>query len=172
MKYVVLACLALAFGFAFSLPADAAGARVNAFDRVFGPVHCSTRGVCVVTENGGGVIDDFKTAARAVNKSSLMVVIAGPCYSACTIFADKARTHVCITPNAEFGFHQASLSLIGRNGEIVGSEPDFLQPLPGNSSDIAKWVKAHGGYPSPEKLLVMPYAQALQFWNKCSSGKT
>src|SRR3569623_1170953 len=134
MKYIVLAVAALALQLLLLLPAQAAGARVNAFDRAFGPVHCSAKGVCIIKENVGGVITVFQAAARAVNKCNLQVVIAGPSYSACTIFADKAREHVCITPQAEFGFHQAFIA--DAFGKMV---PDRIDPLPGNSRDIYNW---------------------------------
>jgi len=159
MRYIVSAIIAVAFGFILSLPASAAGARVNEFDHVFGLVHCSAKGICIVKENDGGVIADFQQAAYAVNRTAMRVVIAGPCYSACTVFADLARTHVCITRDAVFGFHMAA----------IGGQPDWSDPLPGNSRDIVKWVNAHGGYPTPDRLLMMNYADASTFWKRCST---
>src|SRR3569832_2132971 len=77
MRFILLAAFAVLA--LFSLPANAAGVRVNAFDRVFGHVPCNARGVCIVKYNPGGVIDDFKRAASAINRTSFQVVIAGPC---------------------------------------------------------------------------------------------
>lgn len=168
MKYVVLAALALALQLVLFLPVQAAGTRINAFERVFGPIHCSAKGVCVVKGSPGGVIDDFEAAAHAINQSHVRVVIAGPCYSACALFADKARAHVCITANAEFGFHQASISYVSADGRILGIGPDTENPLPGDSKDIDAWVRAHGGYPPPNDLLIMNFAEAHKFWKSCS----
>ncbi len=156
MRFILLLA-AIALSMLCSLPTQAAGARVNAFDKVFGHVPCNARGVCIVNGNPGGVIDDFTAAASAINRSGFKVVIAGPCLSACTIFADKARTHVCITKYAVFGFHKA-------HNEDTGDVD--ANPWPGHSRDIVAWVDAHGGYPD-EKPLMMSYEDARQFWQTC-----
>ncbi len=68
---------------------------------------------CVVRFSPGGPNDIFTEAAKAVNDGGKkMVVIDGTCVSACTIFADKARPHVCVTENAVFAFHLARINFV------------------------------------------------------------
>lgn len=104
---------------------------------------------CFITHNGGGKIGDFKALAERINDERHPVVIAGGCYSACTLMADLARVHVRITDAARFHFHAVS----------DGSTPD-------NSPDIKAWVKAHGGYPTQSSgdWTVMSYTEAKAFW--------
>lgn len=156
MRFLLLMA-AMAMQLLFSLPAQAGSSRVNEFDQVFGRVPCTTHDMCIIKYNGGGYIDQFENAAKAVNRSKLRVAIVGQCYSACTLFADKARNHVCIGPNVEFGFHVA----------FRGSQVAWDDPLPGHSQDIYRWVEAHGGYPT-HGLLMMHYADAHQFWKRCA----
>jgi hypothetical protein len=112
---------------------------------------------CIITANGGGRLDHFLALAAAVKAQKRTVIIAGPCFSACAIFADFARENVCITAAARFGFHRSS------------NEND-----PPQSPDIAAWVEAHGGYPanSSGKLTMMEAAAVGQFWRTCPGPDT
>ena len=99
-----------------------------------------------------------------------LVVIDGPCISACVIFADQARSRVCVTSRAQFGFHKARDIAVAplRGGAMLYMELGRSDPP--HSRDIARWVKRHGGFPS-EGLLVMSAKQATQFWHRCPARR-
>jgi hypothetical protein len=108
---------------------------------------------CVITHNMGGHGRIFIAAAEtlAARKKS-GAVIDGYCLSACALFADLARAHVCVTRNAVFGFHRSNFELV-----------------PPDSADIISWVDAHGGFPRFTSGAVTPMAwpDTLRFWRSC-----
>ena len=126
---------------------------------------------CVIRFNPGGEVRTFQAAALAVRSGSKrLVVIDGPCISACVIFADLARTRVCITDRARFGFHKSQRMAVQRlrNGTI--RRVDLGRYDPPHSSDITYWVRRNGGFPV-EGLRVMSAKQATQFWRRCSTKR-
>lgn len=112
---------------------------------------------CVIDSNPGGNALTFSKVARLVRAGAIkQVVINGRCASGCAYFADKARPHVCITPNAVFAFHK------GRSGE---GEDEIMFDLI-HSRDIQDWVMKQGGYPK-NGMLAMKYKNAKKFWPTC-----
>lgn len=118
---------------------------------------------CVVKNSPGGELTSFQAAARQAKASGRRVVIDGPCYSACAIFADMARSRVCVTPRARFGFHQGYVV-----GQRLGSSSYYLMGRfkPTHSRDIARWVSKNGGYPK-KGFRVMGVSSAGKIWRKC-----
>jgi hypothetical protein len=118
---------------------------------------------CRITFSGGGEVTSFLRAAREVSQSGKLVIIDGPCYSACAMFADRARDSVCITSRAKFGFHQGY-----ELGQIGDSKYYLLLRRfePEHSSDIARWIKSNGGYPA-KGMLTMSYRAASKVWRRC-----
>lgn len=104
---------------------------------------------CVIRENRGGSLHDFEMLAALVRVRKTLIIIDGPCISACALFADMARQYVQITKSASFHFHKTSV------------EED-----PPQSPDIARWVNAHGGFPAfiSNCLTQMPFEEARRFW--------
>lgn len=116
---------------------------------------------CVVRENRGGAVHLFTSAAVAVHLGGRkQVIIDGYCHSACAMFADRARPHVCITPNATFGFHKKSWV---QNGILTHGDPTE------HSKEIHQWVIARGGYPLVG-IVQMDHREALRFWPFCSAA--
>ena len=118
---------------------------------------CPRQGDCTITFSPGGEIKRFIFVAHDILKYERNLTIDGECYSACTILADFARPHVCITPNAVMFFHRSNF----------GDRPP-------QSSDIMLWVFAHGDYPSfdSQKFTRMDYEDAKQFWPTCKPVRT
>ena len=144
-------------------PAQAHRSTGSAFEAAFGS--CGDR--CVIRYNPGGVVPTFLAAALAVRAGEKkLVVIDGPCISACAIFADVARAKVCITDRAKFGFHKGREFASERRpgGKRVFRELGRRDPP--HSRDIASWVQRNGGFPY-EGLRVMNSKQAGQFWRRC-----
>ena len=162
-RVVQIACFA-AWAVVAAAPAQAHGKAGSAFEAAFGS--CGTR--CVIRYNPGGAVHTFVAAALAVRAGEKrLVVIDGPCISACAVFADVARPKVCITDRAKFGFHKGrDFAVQPRSGRKA-----VLRELgrrdPPHSRDIASWVQRNGGFPY-EGLSVMNSKQARQFWRRCS----
>jgi hypothetical protein len=127
---------------------------------------------CVIKFNPGGEERVFIAAARAVRAGAKrVVVIDGPCISACALFADVAREKVCVTSRARFGFHKSTSYQVFafRSGMQVYRE--LGQEDPSHSRDIALWVQQRGGFPS-QGLRIMSAREATQFWRRCSPRVT
>ncbi len=118
--------------------------------------------VCTVRYSPGGVIDHFMAQVANLKRDRVTLRIDGPCISACTMAADKARPRVCITPRASFQFHNGYYCPRG----------DRFRPAGFYSRDILAWVDTHGGFPGDdaddESLLTMNYGQARTFFKACA----
>jgi hypothetical protein len=99
-------------------PADAAvgGQTINVFD------------------NHGGSVAQYDRRWAKLAAENATVRIVGPCQSACTVlFGHIPRAHICVTPEAAFGFHLAHLP------SAQATLWAAYQP------DIRSWIGAHGG---------------------------
>lgn len=161
MLRVVCIAFAALFSCTLAQPVQAQSWRESAaVAAVFG--HCGDP--CVITYSPGGEVAKFQAAGHAVRAGAKrLVIIDGPCLSACAIFADIARARVCITPRAQFGFHKASVYAVQGPSELrlVGRED------PPQSRDIRRWVKRQGGFPV-RGMRMMSNKQAARFWRRCS----
>lgn len=158
---LALACLAA------PQPAEAQTNGGNAFNKAFG--RCSGR-TCIVRFNPGGELRTFLAAAAAVRAGAKrLVVIDGPCYSACAIFADVTRDKVCITGRASFGFHKATVLTSSANARGKRKWREVARHDPRHSRDIASWVYRNGGFPS-KGFTVMKSRTAAKFWRRCKIG--
>jgi len=160
-KPLVFAGLALAA----LLTASSSHARpqAEAYQSVFGPCRGET---CVISSNRGGNVRQFLAAASEVlGGAKRLVVIDGPCASSCVIFADVARERVCITRNATFAFHKATVFRAeqGRSGDRMRA---IARRDPPHSRDIDAWVRRNGGFPV-NGMRVMSNGDAGQFWRRC-----
>lgn len=118
---------------------------------------------CVIKRNPGGEIGAFQAAAQEIKNSGRRVVIDGPCYSACAILADMARSHVCVTGRAKFGFHQGFV--VGRM-KVGGPMKLIGRFKPSHSGDIDRWVTKNGGFPR-RGFRIMGVKQARKIWKRC-----
>jgi hypothetical protein len=92
-----------------------------------------------------------KYAAQKVN-----VRVAGPCMSACTVLLGYIpRKDVCVTPQAAFGFHLATMTFATE--QLWKIYPD----------DIRAWITQHGGL--TYKILWMQAPEIYRFVRKCGT---
>lgn len=121
-----------------------------------------------ISINKGGNIKTFQYAADEVLENNWKIKIDGPCYSACAVFADKARPNVCITDKAVFGFHLGTKTVDVYFKQSSGDIPlKFRRKVPPPaSSDIWEWLDKRGGFPS-EGFLIMQRNEATAFWPVC-----
>ncbi len=123
--------------------------------------------VCVVGDNMGGDLANYLGAAREALREHTQIVINGWCVSACSLVADKVRPHVCITSNAQFGFHKTWDLVIRRDGE------EFYAPGRHNkliyTRALQRWIEKKGGEPRTG-LLTMSNEEAGAFWPRCPAS--
>jgi len=127
----------------------------SAFARVF--FQCGEP--CVLSENDGGELALFLAAADEAKTNPHRLIIDGPCRSSCAVYADRARDTICITENAEFGFHKALVYSADLSEMLAVIEPP-------HSQDIRAWVVAQSGFPE-SGMLVMIADTARHFWRPC-----
>lgn len=60
-----------------------------------------------ITNDKGGIADDYQWRVDQARHSGERVVIDGPCYSACTMYLTLPAHQVCATPRGMLGFHWA-----------------------------------------------------------------
>jgi hypothetical protein len=154
-------------GLAAFLSVGAASAQTTgaqAYERAFGPCAGHT---CVIRSSPGGEVRRFLAASAAVlGGAKRLVVIDGPCYSACAIFADVAREKVCVTDRAAFGFHKATVMRASRGEDGRRQLRPIARHDPRHSSDIDAWVRNKGGFPA-RGFQMMSAREAAQFWRRC-----
>ncbi len=126
---------------------------------VYPPVPCSSP--CIIEFSPGGVMDLFAAEGRQLAADHTLVIVDGPCISACTILVDFARANVCLTHNAILGYHQWSMDTEGgtKHGDV-----SYLTP------GLDAYLKARGGLPyTPDTghILLLNFAEARQFYRAC-----
>jgi len=107
----------------------------------------------VYDNHGGSVVAyDQQWAGIAARGTSVRVV--GPCKSACTVLLGHIpRNHICVTPQASFGFHLAKKP---HATVLIWS----LYP-----ADIKGWINAHGGLQTDLSWMRAP--DTYRYFKKC-----
>jgi hypothetical protein len=167
MRGLFYLCALVVMAGAFFMATDGANAG-PALDQAL-QTHCG-RTTCMIRDNPGGDIAIFQAAAQEVLDEGKHLVIDGFCASACVVLADLARQNTCITSDAQFAVHKASVIEVTGQTIVDGHEVPVGRLIrkenPPQSADIDKWIRGHGGYPS-DGLNVIPVKDALQFWSPC-----
>lgn len=116
----------------------------------------------VIQFSPGGQIDEFRQEGRALRRAGIEVQVDGRCYSACTILLDEVGpAHVCITPNAELGFHQGTA-----DGWLT--QVSLHIPVAYRTPGLRAWITAQGGLPPDGTLLIMRFYDAEQIYQRCA----
>lgn len=121
-----------------------------------------------IQNDPGGSVEEYLVRYDQMRASGMQVVVDGSCLSACTlIFGKMQPPQMCVTRQARFGFHMASLLGVNRaNGRQVlvptreGTEYLMRQYPP----FIRKWVRSKGGLTTQLKFL---YASDLPKSYRC-----
>jgi hypothetical protein len=107
-----------------------------------------------VSDNHGGSVAEYSAHWSELARRGVNVRIVGPCQSACTVLLGQIpRSHICVTPEASFGFHLAHLS----------SATATLRNA--YSSDIKAWIDAHGGL--THDFMWMRAPDTYRYFHKC-----
>jgi len=107
-----------------------------------------------VYDDHGGIVPEYDAHWAALAARGVDVRIVGPCQSACTILlAHIPYDHICVTPQARFGFHQAKFQ---RSTDMLWA---------GYSAGIRAWINARGGLTPDFKWMGAP--DTYRFFRKC-----
>lgn len=108
----------------------------------------------IIRRDRGGVMHEYMQRYLEIKNSDLKLAVDGECSSSCTLFMGYLPPeNVCITKNAEFGFHRAN----NPEGTIVMM---MTYPLP-----VLMWIMAINGL--TENIKFMPFEFAKTIWPKC-----
>lgn len=121
---------------------------------------------CLIFNNPGGVVSQFRDAASQAQQLRIPIVIDGYCISACTLFADQVpRRQLCVTARAVFAFHKGRARLAGTDGDTP--RPRYYSDIV-YSPPVLQWITAQGGLPYDDLLLMAP-RDVQRFWKVCPS---
>jgi hypothetical protein len=112
----------------------------------------------------GGQVGPFLDLFDQVRQSGELVVIDGPCLSACTLVLSVVpNDRICVTRRAVLGFHAARS--IDRRGRLY-AEPEaseaVLEAYPGPVRD---WIRRRGGLSS--RLLLLRGRDLAAIYPRC-----
>src|SRR5262249_562845 len=103
-----------------------------------------------VAHDRGGRLIDYAARWATHRREGAHVRVAGPCYSECTVLIGQIpRDHICVTPEASFGFHLADVS---------DTTAALWRTYP---TEIKVWISNHGGLRGQMLLLRAPEVQRL-----------
>jgi hypothetical protein len=107
-----------------------------------------------VYDDHGGSVAQYDARWAGLAARGVHVRIVGPCQSACTVLLGHIpRSHICVTPQARFGFHLAHLQ----------SMTAVLWNA--YAGDIKGWIKAHGGL--HHDFIWMGAPDIYRYFKKC-----
>lgn len=129
--------------------AEPAPTEVPIFDRVR------------VTNNPGGVVDNFLKDAMKFLMDGAVIEIEGECSSACTLFTTVPTA--CVLPGAKLRFHAPYMPLpSGAKGYSKGYIEWFTSQYP---KGIQEWIAKRGGLTS--EWLVLSGKELRKFVKPC-----
>jgi hypothetical protein len=109
-----------------------------------------------VVYDSGGRLTDYAARWAMHRREGAYVRVAGPCYSECTMLLGQIpRDHICVTPEASFGFHLAN---------TPATTAALWKAYP---TDIKAWISQHGGLTDEFLLLQAPDVQ--RFFPTCDA---
>lgn len=98
-----------------------------------------------IINDPGGEVSAYVQTYKEVRASGQRVVIDGPCLSACTLLTGIVpRDRVCITQNAELGFHSASY-LNYATGSLQPTRKGTALVMKFYPAKVRAWIERQGG---------------------------
>jgi hypothetical protein len=105
-----------------------------------------------ITQDYGGVVDEYKTKYVAIRDRGERVIIDGACDSACTlVLGIVPLNRVCVTPRARLGFHMAYYEQAATDGTKVLSYEGTADVMSYYPETVKRWLDRHGGLTSSTK---------------------
>jgi hypothetical protein len=124
------------------------------------PVHAEIR----ILGSPGGQVGPFLDLFERVRASGEIVVIDGPCLSACTLVLSVVpNDRICVTRRAILGFHAARS--IDRRGRLY-AEPEASEAvLDAYPAPVRDWIRNRGGLTS--RLLLLHGRELAAIYPRC-----
>jgi hypothetical protein len=124
------------------------------------PVHAEVR----ILGSPGGQVGPFLDLFERVRASGEVVVIDGPCLSACTLVLSVVpNDRICVTRHAVLGFHAARS--IDRRGRLY-AEPEASEAvLEAYPAPVRDWIRRRGGLTS--RLLLLRGRDLAAIYPRC-----
>ena len=124
------------------------------------PVHAEIR----ILGSPGGQVGPFLDLFERVRASGEIVVIDGPCLSACTLVLSVVpNDRICVTRRAVLGFHAARS--IDRRGRLY-AEPEASEAvLDAYPAPVRDWIRRRGGLTS--RLLLLRGRDLAAIYPRC-----
>jgi hypothetical protein len=119
-----------------------------------------------IRHDNGGQIGHYMAAAQQIGASGQLVVIDGPCLSACTLLlAAVPRERICVTPRAALGFHAAWVH--GMDGRRLVSPGGTATLMANYPEPIRRWIERKGGL-SP-RMIFLRGRELASYYQPCSA---
>src|SRR3569833_1848329 len=99
-----------------------------------------------ITRDHGGYVSEYKAKYERIRDRQERVIIAGICYSACTlVFGIVPMNKVCVTPRASLGFHQAYYDKAFTFGIKITSLEGTSELMSYYPNTVRDWIRRNGG---------------------------
>ena len=99
-----------------------------------------------ITRDFGGDVAEYKAKYARLRDTGERVVIDGICNSACgLVLGIVPPNHICVTPRASIGFHQAYFDKRWTAGVRVTSYAGTQELLSIYPQSVKDWIAEHGG---------------------------
>ena len=124
------------------------------------PVRAEVR----ILSSPGGQVGPFLDLFERVRASGEIVVIDGPCLSACTLVLSVVpNDRICVTRRAVLGFHGARS--MDRRGQLY-AEPEASEAvLEAYPAAVRGWIRRRGGLSS--RLLLLRGRELAAIYPRC-----
>jgi hypothetical protein len=107
-----------------------------------------------ITEDYGGLLDEYKAKYAVIRDRGDRVIIDGPCASACTlVLGIVPPNRICATPRARLGFHMAYYEQRAADGTKVPSYEGTADMMAYYPETVKRWLSRHGGLTSDTKKI-------------------
>ena len=120
-----------------------------------------------ITNDRGGQIGRYVDRYEKLRASGQAIVIDGLCASACTIVLGTVpHDKICVTPNAEFGFHAAWD--FGKRGRVIPNPEATKELFSMYPSQVRRWIASRGGLSA--RTIFLRGRQLAAMYRACDGG--
>ena len=128
-------------------------------------VATASRAEVRILASPGGEVGTYLELFSVLRRSGQRVVIAGPCFSACTlVLSTMPRSRICITPKAVLGFH--SPRWIDGQGRQYAATAETRLVAATYPAPVRAWIERHGGLTS--KPIFLRGRELAAMFPRCS----
>ena len=120
-----------------------------------------------ITRDFGGYVEEYKAKYQRIRETGERVIIDGICNSACTlVLGIVPLQHICVTPRASLGFHEAYFDKRWTAGVKVTSIAGTAELMSVYPNPVKDWI-ARQGELTPEMKKLRNGADLWMIVNPC-----